>query len=172
MWKVQTSGCDGYLTWQRKSISITAGQRKAHTFQKGEATQPLPRGITCRAQQQSAIHQMPMLQGSKNVVLCQEWKTMLLGCCRKSRPRILTMWEVSMFLYEIIHHNILSTPFQQTAWTPLASLHGFVLFIQRNWNIPCTWKYTLPFVFHVAVWLHIWAYPQEQLNVILLGTED
>lgn len=32
--RLKKSGCNGYLTLQRKSISITAGQGKAHTFQR------------------------------------------------------------------------------------------------------------------------------------------
>lgn len=66
------SGFDGYLTQGRKSTAIAAGQRKSHTFQYGEATDLMPRGKTCRAQQQPAIHQMSMLQLQRNVVLCQE----------------------------------------------------------------------------------------------------
>lgn len=60
--RFRNRGVMGVWHDREKSISITAGKRKSPTFQKGEATELLPRGITRRAQQQPAIHQMPIPQ--------------------------------------------------------------------------------------------------------------
>lgn len=96
MWEVQKSGCDGYLPRQRKSISITAGQRRSHAFSERDATELLPRGITCRAQQQPPIHQMPTLQVRRNVfekLVCVAWakkKQISAPLCPCLLPRLKT----------------------------------------------------------------------------------
>lgn len=58
--RLKKSGCNGYLTLQRKIYIHHSRARKGSYFSKRQATELLPRGITCRAQQ-PAIHQMPVL---------------------------------------------------------------------------------------------------------------
>lgn len=78
---------------------------------------------------------------------------------RESRRRLWSMWEVGTFPNEIIHLNILSIP-SQPAWVVFASLHSFVLKLKH----PLYLKIHVAICFHLAVWLHIWACPQEQLK--------